>query len=289
MRATDRPASWWLGTLERRAKNAHADGLDLSGPAPFSDPGKRRASIKFFNAAYRAEQSGLNQAHQLADEFATRDPELARILRLYGDEEGWHRELLQGFLRYLGGDVLPMGRLTRLLFEAHGRATRMDTIVLVNLMFETIGSTTYRLALERAEHPQVRQMLAILTRDEAFHVPLNVFFLKRVLERSTPHEKRRLFVVYRALFVTLLLLPFLSRHKTSAFDRIGKLELTRAYGRELAGLFLEQPSIPLAPPWTLLALLGVRRGDARSTAKTSAAAAEAAAVRPSRAESAHAG
>jgi hypothetical protein len=116
-----------------------------------------------------------------------------------------------------------------------------------------------------------------------------VFFLKRVVERSTPQEKRRLFVVYRALFLTLLLLPFLSRHKTSAFDRIGKLELTRAYGRELAGLFLEQPSIPLAPPWTLLALLGVRRRDARSTAKTSAAAAEAAAVRPGRAESAHAG
>jgi hypothetical protein len=173
-----------------------------------------------------------------------------------------------------------MGPITRMLFEAHARAKRMDTIVLVNLMFETIGSTTYRLALGRAEQPEVRRMLAILTRDEAFHVPLNVYFLKRVLERSSRLDKLRLALVHRALFVTLLALPLLSRHKTRAFDRIGTRELMRAYGRELAGLFLEQPSIPLSPPWWLLGFLGVHREQVRSAAATSEAAAEAAAVRP---------
>ena len=58
--------------------------------------------------------------------------------------------------------------------------------MLTNLMFETIGSTTYRLALRRAKHPTVRQMLTILTRDESFHVPLNVHFIREILQ----HERR---------------------------------------------------------------------------------------------------
>jgi hypothetical protein len=57
-RAANRPGSWWLGTLQKRARNAHSDGLDLSGPAPFTEPLQKQAAIKFFNAAYLDEQSG---------------------------------------------------------------------------------------------------------------------------------------------------------------------------------------------------------------------------------------
>lgn len=277
--AANRPGSWWLDTLEKRARTTHAERLDLGGPPPYGEPGTRKAALKFFNAAYRAEQSGLQQAHQLAERVRARDPELARILCLYGDEEGWHRELLEQFLGFLGGGVQPMGPITRTLFAAHARATRMETIVLVNLMFETIGSATYRLALARSTHPEVRKMLKILTRDEAFHVPLNVYFLKRVLERASRYQRWRLALLHQLLFVTLLALPPLSRHKTRAFDGITTFELVRAYGRELAGLFVEQPSIGLSPPWRLLRLLGVSPGQVRSAAATSEAAAEAAAVR----------
>lgn len=281
MRATavDRPTRWWKETLERRARHQQSDGLVMAGPPPYLDEPQRSAAIKFFNAAYRAEQSGIHQAHQLAREVESWDPELARVLELYGNEEGWHRELLSEFLLYLGGDVAPMGPVTQQLFAAHARAKRMDTVVLMNLMFETIGSTTYRLALRRTEHPVVRRMLAILTRDEAFHVPLNVHFLSRVLERASWLEKRRLGAVHFGLFIVLLLLPLASRPKTRAFDGIGTLELVRAYARELAGLFLERPEIPLSPPWGLLALLGVRRSDVQSSAVSTAAAAEAAAER----------
>ena len=43
--------------------------------------------------------------------------------------------------------------------------------------------------------PAARRMLTILTRDEAFHVPLNVHFLRRVLARdpSALPRLRRLF------------------------------------------------------------------------------------------------
>ncbi len=94
------------------------------------------------------------QAHTLADEVAEWDPDLAECLRLYGDEEGWHRKLLTQFLAYLGGEVKPMGRVTGTFYKVYGRAKRIETIVLTNLMFETIGSTTYRLALRRATHPR---------------------------------------------------------------------------------------------------------------------------------------
>lgn len=277
--APDRPTSWWLKTLERRARQQDTDELDLRGPPPYTDPEVRRAAIKFFNAAYRAEQSGINQAHQLAEEVHAWDPELAKVLHLYGLEEGWHRALLTDFLGYLGGEVQPMGRTTRLLFNAHARAQRMDTIVLTNLMFETIGSTTYRLALRRSQHPQVRRMLGILTRDEAFHVPLNVHFLKRVLSRSNHWDRLRLKVIYNVLYVVLLALPLASRPKSKAFDQIPTMELVRAYGQQLAALFLKQPTITLTPPWWLLRVLGVRRSAVESGAVATDAAAEAAADR----------
>ena len=97
---------------------------------------EQRAAVAFFNAAYRAEESGLRQAHELADEVRRWDPELAECLALYGDEEGWHRELLTQFLGWLGGTVRPMGRTTRTFYGLYARAKRMESIVLVNLMFE---------------------------------------------------------------------------------------------------------------------------------------------------------
>src|ERR1051326_1433284 len=106
----DRPTSWWLAILRKRAERMNEETLDLSQPAVFASEAEREAAIRFFNAAFRAEESGLRQAHELAGEVATWDPELAECLRLYGNEEGWHRQLLTRFLGWLGGDVRPMGR-----------------------------------------------------------------------------------------------------------------------------------------------------------------------------------
>src|SRR5688500_16838188 len=143
--ATQRPTSWWLETLHRRAERMHEEALDVSEPIRWRDAQEQRAAVKFFNAAFRAEESGLRQAHELSHDVACWDPALAEVLRLYGNEEGWHRQLLTSFLQYIGGSVEPMGRVTRTLYRLYGRAERMETIVLANLMFELIGSTTYRL------------------------------------------------------------------------------------------------------------------------------------------------
>jgi hypothetical protein len=279
---TDRPTSWWLATLRRRAAERPAVELDLKARVTFADVAEQRAAIKFFNAAYRAEQSGLSQAHALAAAFLEQDPELAETLKLYGDEEGWHRELLTQFLDALGGSIQPMGRVTRILFGLYARARRMDTILLTNLMFETIGSTTYRMTLGRVEDPSVRAMLAILTRDEAFHVPLNVHFLKRALEGSSHTEVVRLRVLFHLVYVALVALPLASRPKSRAFDRIGTLELCRAYARELGKVFAREPGLPFEPPGPLLRVLGIdlremARGE--GPAVTSASAAENAAAR----------
>ena len=281
---TTRPTSWWLATLRRRRQRLYDDKLELRQPISFCSERERRAAIKFFNAAFRAEESGLRQAHELADEVATWDPDLAEVLRLYGDEEGWHRELLTEFLAHLGGGVEPMGRVTRTLYRLYGRAKRMETIVLTNLMFETIGATTYRLALSNVTYPEARRMLTILTRDESFHVPLNVHFLRRVLSRQGPARRRRLRVIYTLLFYTLVALPLASRPKAKAFDRIDALTLARAYASELGRLFAREPDLELPPPSLLLALLRVdrealTREDALSV--TSVEAAERAADRES--------
>ncbi len=275
-RVSSRNTRWWLAMLRRRRARMADEKLELTDPVHFANAEQHRAAIKFFNAAFRAEQSGLRQAHDLADEVATWDPELGEVLRLYGDEEGWHQSLLEEFLAHLGGNVMPMGRVTSLLFRLYARAERMETIVLTNLMFETIGSTTYRLALRRARHPAVRQMLTILTRDESFHVPLNVHFLEHVLERSSRLDRWRLVVLHRLVFASLLALPLASRPKSRAFDGIGTLELSRAYGAHLAALFNHDPKPLLRPPWLLLKLLGVHRSDIERSGKEVVTSVEAA-------------
>ncbi|HTQ07894.1 MAG TPA: ferritin-like domain-containing protein [Polyangiaceae bacterium] len=273
-----RDTAWWLAVLRRRALKMAEEPAGAPEPPRFANETARRAAIAFFNAAFRAEESGLRQAHELASEVADWDPELGEVLRLYGDEEGWHRELLEDFLRRIGGGVAPMGRVTSLLYRAYARAERMETIVLTNLMFETIGATTYRMALRNVREPAVRRMLTILTRDESFHVPLNVHFLRAVLTRR-PAALARARVIYRLTFLGLVLLPLASRPKARAFDRIGTLELARAYARELAGLFDDHPELGFAPPPLVLRLLGVKheRGDGQGP--TSLAAAERAAER----------
>lgn len=264
-RTENRPTRWWLETLRRRAERTDAH-ITMTEPIRFESEAERAAAVRFFNAAFRAEESGLRQAHELAAEVRELDPELAEVLRLYGDEEGWHRELLTEFLAFLGGEIKPMGKVTRTLYRLYGSAKRMETIVLTNLMFETIGSTTYRLALGRVRHLPARQMLTVLTRDEAFHVPLNVHFLRRVLGRSSRGARLRLRFVQRALFLSLTLLPLASRPKARAFDGIGTLELSRAYARELARVFASAPELGLPPPWLLLRLLGVDRSNVERSA-----------------------
>lgn len=254
--APKRPTSWWLDTLERRAERMYDEKLDLSEPIVFESEPERLAALKFFNAAFRAEESGLTQAHELAEEVSSWDPKLGRVLELYGNEEGWHRQLLTEFLAHLGGSVAPMGRVTSVFYRLYARAERMETIVLTNLMFETIGATTYRLALRNVRQQRARQMLTILTRDESFHVPLNVHFLRNVLERN-PGGRARLRLLYKILFVSLVLLPLASRPKARAFDGIDTLELMRAYARELGRLFAREQDLGFSPPRLALWALGL--------------------------------
>jgi hypothetical protein len=243
-----------------RAENMYEETLDLSEPLEFESEAERDAAVRFFNAAYRAEESGLKQAHDLAIEMEALDPDLAEALRLYGDEEGWHRELVVEFLEYLGGEVRPMGTVTGTFYKLYAKAQRMETIMLTNLMFETIGSTTYRMTLRHAKHKSVRQMLAILTRDEAFHVPLNVHFIREVL-RKKKVSKLRMKVIYNLLFVALVASTIASRRRAQKFDRIPLKDLSRAYAEQLAGLFLHESELELDPPRWLLRLVGISEDE----------------------------
>jgi hypothetical protein len=239
--------------------------LDLRTPVRWENEEEQRGAIAFFNAAFRAEESGLRQAHELADEIAPRDPELAEALRLYGEEEGWHRELLTEFLEHIGGTIRPMGPTTRTFYSLYARAERMETIVLTNLMFETIGATTYRIALRTARpQPAIRQMLTILTRDESFHVPLNAHFLRRVFAREGQRARRRAQALYHVLTAALVASAAASRRRAYAFDRIPFSVLARSYADALTRLFEQAPDLGLSPMPGLVPLLRAT-GSRRAT------------------------
>ncbi len=261
-RVIDRPTSFWLRLLKQRRERMYDDKLDLSRPIEWENAEEKAAAIAFFNAAFRAEESGLRQAHDIAKDVERADPELAETLRLYGDKEGWHRELLTEFLQWLGGEVRPMGPTTRTFYKLYARAKRHDSIVLTNLMFETIGATTYRLALRTAKpHPTVKHMLTILTRDESFHVPLNVHFLRRTLEREGEAAKPRLQRLYHLLTASLMASAYASRRRAKPFDHIPFPTLARAYAEHLGKLFVHADDLGFRPSRVLLGTVGLRRSD----------------------------
>jgi len=230
--------------------------LDFSTPIRWESEEEKLGAIAFFNAAFRAEESGLRQAHELADDVAVWDAELGETLRLYGEEEGWHRELLTEFLDKMGGYVKPMGPTTSTFYSLYKRAERMETIVLTNLMFETIGATTYRIALRTARpQPAVQRMLTILTRDESFHVPLNAHFLRRIFQREPARARRRAQFLYHLLTGALVASAAASRRRAYTFDRISFSELARAYADALTRLFTQAPDLGLVPMPGLVPLL----------------------------------
>lgn len=256
MTPPDRSTAFWLRTLRaRRARIAQSEPPASDSPIEFSSAEEARAAGKFFNAAFRAEQSGLTKAHELAGLVRASDPELAEVLVLYGDEEGWHEELLTAFMPRIGARIEPMGRITGFLYRIYGRARRIDTIVLTNLLFETLGATTYRLTLPKMREPGIQKMLSILSRDESFHVPLNAHLLERLHSRSAL-GRLRLRLLASFLVSTLTLLPWASRPKTQAFDGLSARMLARAYAENMDRALRRVPGVGLGAPWILLVLLG---------------------------------
>jgi hypothetical protein len=125
-------------------------------------------------------------------------------------------------------------------------------------------------------------MLTILRRDEAFHVPLNVHFMREVLARKPEVSRRRLQLIYHLLFVTLVASTVASRRRAQRFDNIPVGVLARAYAEQLAGLFAHEADLGLTPPHWLLRLMGIDRRaltDITERVATSVAAAEASADR----------
>jgi hypothetical protein len=260
-----RPTAWWLDALRRRQRTMYQHEENLFGPISFASEAERNACGGFFNAALRAEESGASQASRLAAEVRSWDPELAECLELYGAEEAWHRDLVERFLGHIGCEIRPIRGVTRIFFNAYANARELETIMLTNLMFEVIGSTTYRLALGRTSPAlvPVRRMLTILARDESFHVPLNVHFIRAMLQHRRPSRRRtvRLHAVYHVAFWLLVASAAASRPVARPFDKISFPELSHAYVENLARLFLRESDLRFAPPALALRWFGLRRPD----------------------------
>jgi hypothetical protein len=280
-----RSTAWWLQALKRRAETMYDHEEELFVPIAFASDAERIACGGFFNAALVAEHSGASQAERLAAEVRGWDPDLAECLRLYGAEEGWHRGLVERFLRHIGCEVRPIRGVTGLFFNAYAHARELETIMLTNLMFEVIGSTTYRIALGRvAPQAGIHRMLTILARDESFHVPLNVHFIREMLRHRGPSRWRmaRLRAIYEVVFWLLIVSAAASRPVAQPFDHISFRELARAYAENLARLFLREADLRFSPPRLALRLFGLRPGALlQGEDILSAAAAEASADRQS--------
>ncbi len=142
--------------------------------------------------------------------------------------------------------------------------------MLTNLMFETIGATTYRLSLRRVQQPLARQVLKILTRDESFHIPLNVHFIRSMLERHPGRSRFRLRLMYQAVFHSLVLMSYGSRKVSQDFDQVTSKELTTAYVENLGRLFAHEADLDFRPPRHLLRAFGISDEAAEKAAQREA-------------------
>jgi hypothetical protein len=104
-------------------------------------------------------------------------------------------------------------------------------------------------------------MLTILTRDESFHVPLNVHFLRRILEHERVDSPLRLRAVYHTLSVALAASAAASRRRAKKFDNIPFKTLARAYTEQLGRLFVHADDLGFEPSRALLYAFGIRRRD----------------------------
>jgi hypothetical protein len=113
------------------------------------------------------------------------------------------------------------------------------------------------MALAHIEQASVREMLSVSAKDESFHVPLNVYFLRRFLTTAEPRARLRLQRLFHLSFLGLLLLPLASRPKSRQFDGLGTRQLMRGYAEQLARVFLRESDLEFEPPWWALRLLGI--------------------------------
>jgi hypothetical protein len=104
-------------------------------------------------------------------------------------------------------------------------------------------------------------MLTILTRDESFHVPLNVHFLRRILARQGPEATKRLRPLYHLLTASLMASAYASRRRAKTFDRLPFQTLARAYAEHLGKLFVHADDLGFTPSTALLATVGLRKRD----------------------------
>jgi hypothetical protein len=121
----------------------------------------------------------------------------------------------------------------------------------------------------------VRQMLTILTRDESFHVPLNVHFLREALAHASPSPVR-MKALYHGLTVALIASAAASRRRAGAFDGIPFRELASAYAEHLGRLFLHEPDLALTPSAALLRAFGLSARALAASEDLSAVSIEAA-------------
>ncbi len=171
--------------LRRRAEHMYDEKLDLGEPS--SSPPTQSVTPR--SPSSTPPSAPRSRASPRPTPSPTRlrawDPDLAECLRLYGDEEGWHRELLTQFLAYLGGEVRPMGRVTGTFYRAYAHAKRhRDHRPHQPDVRDHRRRRPTAWPCGAPTHPAVRQMLTILTRDESFHVPLNVHFLREALAHA---------------------------------------------------------------------------------------------------------
>ena len=209
-------------------------------PSPVCERRRRRAALKFFNAAFRAE-GRVSPGPRAGGRGRHWDPELSEVLRLYGTKRAGTASC-SPFLTDSAGSGANGARDAHPLRGVRA-AKRMDTIVLTNLMFETIGSTTYRRARQRLPAggaPHAHD----LTRDEPFTSHSTCICLRRVLERDPSCSS--IAATLLVVFASLVLFAFGQPPKAS-LDRIETRALIRRYALELAAVrSLARPR--LAPP-----------------------------------------
>lgn len=137
----------------------------------------------------------LNQARQQAPD----DPNYARALALFIDEEKEHARLLAKLVARFGGAVIRQ-HWTHAIFRMARRALGLNFEIQVLVIAEIVGTAYYRLLGMRTRDPVLEEVCALLLRDEANHIAFHVDWFSAMRGRWLPAECEAWNLQFQLLF-----------------------------------------------------------------------------------------
>jgi len=177
-------ASSWDGRELLRSFTAQHGGIHMA-------PKLEHAITKIFSSLMWGELAAWKISAQLADTLIPLEPKMAATSQVF--DEARHFYVLHDYLTAIGRAPDRPDRHTEAALDlVVGTHSLVEKLIGMQMMFEPMALTIFKLVRERRLEPVLADLLVYFERDEARHVGLGIQALPELMRHMWPHEHARL-------------------------------------------------------------------------------------------------